>query len=78
MSPGDWQKLRSTRDQVLQGNPDLQAEYKQILKKMDGQQASLDAAMIKIDPSMAPLIAQFQNDRKVAASPAPIPPTPVK
>jgi len=74
MSPGDWQKLRSTRDQVLQSNPDLQAEYKQILKKMDGQQATLDDAMIKADPAVKPVIAKLvelrqKNGALAAAAP---------
>jgi len=70
MSPGDWQKLRSTRDQVLQSNPDLQAEYKQILKKMDAQQASLDDAMIKADPAVKPVVAKLVELRQKNGAPA--------
>jgi len=62
----------------MQSNPALLTGNKAIGDQMRDFQTKLDAAMIKIDPSIAPIIAQFQNDRKVAASPAPPPPSPVK
>jgi len=59
ISQSDFQKLRAARDAVLQANPDLAAEYKQIIKAMDEEQKELDAAMIKADPKVAPLVAKL-------------------
>jgi hypothetical protein len=48
----------------LQNNPDLAAEYKSLLAEMDEQQKALDAAMIKADPKVAPIVAKLQELRK--------------
>ena len=60
MGASEWQKYRSARESVLQSTPSLQSEYKDILKAMDGQQAKLDAAMLKADPQLAPVISKLQ------------------
>jgi hypothetical protein len=62
--PSGWQKLRSVRDTTLQNNPDLAAEYKSLLGEMDQQQKDLDAAMIKADPKVAPIVAKLAELRK--------------
>ena len=62
--PSEWQELRSTRDTTLQSNPDLAAEYKSLLAEMDQQQKDLDAAMIKADPKVAPIVAKLEQLRK--------------
>jgi len=55
----EWQQLRAVRDATLQANPDLAAEYKQLVAEMQAQQAKFDAAMIKADPKVAPLVAKL-------------------
>jgi hypothetical protein len=56
MSPSQWPEFLSARQAALQANPDLETEHKQILKKMDAQQTKLDAAVIKADPKIKPVI----------------------
>ena len=58
------QELRSVRDTTLQNNPDLASEYKSLLAEMDQQQKDLDAAMIKADPKVAPVVAKLEELRK--------------
>jgi hypothetical protein len=62
--PSEWQELRSVRDTTLQNNPDLAAEYKSLLAEMDQQQKDLDAAMIKADAKVAPIVAKLEQLRK--------------
>jgi len=62
--PSEWQELRSVRDTTLQNNPDLASEYKSLLAEMDQQQKDLDAAMIKADPKVAPVVAKLEELRK--------------
>jgi hypothetical protein len=73
VSPSEFQQLRAAREAALQANPDLAAEYKQIINDMQIQQAKFDAAMIKADPKVAPIVAKLVALRQLngghAASP---------
>ena len=62
--PREWMELRSVKDTTLQNNPDLAAEYKSLLAEMDAQQKALEAAMIKADPKVAPIMAKLDQIRK--------------
>jgi len=64
----DWEQLRAARLTALQTNPDLAAEYKHLMDEMKAQQAKFDAAMIKADPKVAPLVAKLValRDRTMA------------
>jgi hypothetical protein len=62
--PSEWQELRSARDTTLQNNPELADEYKSLLAEMDQQEKDLDAAMIKADPKVAPIVAKLEQMRK--------------
>jgi len=77
ISPDDWQQLRIARESVLRNNPDLAAEYKQIMDEMQAQQTKLDAAIIKADPKAAPIVAKLvalrQRNEAAAAAATPIP-----
>ena len=44
---------------MLQANPDLAAEYKQIIDDMQAEQAKFDAAIIKVDPKAASIVAKL-------------------
>ena len=59
MARDEWQKYRSAREKALQDTPALQAEYQDILKGMDAQQGKLDAAMLKADPKLGPVLAKL-------------------
>ena len=62
--PKEWQELRLVRETTLQSNPDLAAEYKSLLAEMDEQQKEMDAAMMKVDPKVAPIVAKLEQLRK--------------
>ncbi len=70
MASSEWQTYHSAREAVLASNPALEAEYKQILQEMDGQQAKLDAAMVKADPKSGPMIAKLEALRARNGVPA--------
>lgn len=65
----EWQELRSARETTLKNNPDLAAEYKALLAEMDEQQKKMDAAMIKADPKVAPIVAKLEAMRKHSSVP---------
>ena len=65
----DWQKYHAAREKALQENPDLAAEYKELLGEVADQQAKVDAAMIKADPKVVPIIAKLAEIRKHNAPP---------
>jgi len=73
ISQSDFQQLRAARNAVMQANPDLAVEYKEIINEMQAQQTKLDAAMIKADPKVAAIIAKLVELRQRNASPAPAP-----
>jgi CHASE3 domain sensor protein len=64
LAVNEWQELRSVRETTLKNNPDLAAEYKALLAEMDEQQKDLEAAMIKADPKVAPIVAKLEALRK--------------
>ncbi len=48
------------QQKVLQDNPTLMAEYKEILSEFDAQRGKLNDAMIKTDPKVAPIVARLE------------------
>jgi hypothetical protein len=60
----DLRRFRSAREAALSQNPDLAAEYKEIISEIENQQQKLDAAMIKADPAVAPIIVKLKIIRK--------------
>ena len=57
LSPEERQELMSARKAAMDANPDLAAEQKALQEK-------INAAMIKADPKVAPLIAKMDAARK--------------
>jgi hypothetical protein len=62
--PSDVQQLQTVREATLQANPDLAAEYKGIVDEMQAQQAKIEAAMVKADPKVAPIVAKLAAMRQ--------------
>jgi hypothetical protein len=56
--------LHQAHDAALQANPDLAAQEKQLREQTDALHKQIEAAMVKIDPNVAPLIAKMDADRK--------------
>jgi len=59
----DFQRLRAARDAVFQANPGLQAKNAKLIEEMRALQDKIDAAMIKADPTIAPLLSRFEGGR---------------
>ncbi len=64
----DWKKIHVARDHALQVNPDLKKEYDGLIEEMAQQQQQLDAAMLKIDPTVAPILKKINSERIAATT----------
>ena len=73
MTSREWVTFREAREKALRANPALQSEYRDILRRAESQEASLDAAMVKADPKMAPLVAQLTALRALNSAPQTFP-----
>lgn len=71
ISPEEFQRLRAAREAALQANPDLAAEQGKINSEMQAQLAKLDAAAIKADPKVAPIMAKLAALRQLGRPHAP-------
>jgi len=65
------QEYRAAREQVLKENPDLAAEYQELMTENEKQARDLDAAMIKADPKVASILAKINLQRRSSLPPAP-------
>ena len=68
------EELKTAHDAALQANPDLAAQEKQLRQQMDALHKQINAAMIKIDPNVAPLIAKLEASRPRHEGPGGPPP----
>ena len=69
LTPEDLQELRTARVQAMKSNPELVANAKRIADQMRAFEDKLDAAMIKADPNVSPLIAKFEGGHKAPGAP---------
>jgi len=56
--PYEWQEFRLERRVVVLNTPSLLAAEKKLSADMKAQQAKVEAAMIKIDPKVQPILAK--------------------
>jgi hypothetical protein len=63
LTPADWQELRIAKQAALKANPNLVMESEQLTQKMRAFQEKLDAAIIKEDPTVAPIISKLEASR---------------
>ena len=59
ITPQEWQRLNAARTAALKANPALMQKGAEISAKMHAFQQKLDAAIIKADPTIAPLLAKL-------------------
>ena len=57
LTPEDRQELMAARQEAMQANPDLADQMKALQQK-------INAAMIKADPKVAPIIAKVEAARQ--------------
>jgi len=74
ITPDEWQELRAAHSAALQANPDLVAEHTKLLARMRTLEDKINAAMIKSDPTIAPIIARFEANRPRPTTPPATPP----
>jgi len=81
ITPAEWQELSAARTAAFQANPDLAAENRKLSEKMRALMDKINAAMVKADPTIGPIIAKLEANRPHPGAPAstlPSPPPPAK
>jgi hypothetical protein len=73
ITPDEWQELRAARSAALQANPDFVKKHNKLLERLRTLEDKLDAAMIKADPAIAPMIAKFEANRTHPGAPVSAP-----
>lgn len=63
-SLADLQDYRATREKTLRDNPDLAAEYRDLLTRIDQQQQVVEAAMLKADLALKPTVTKLAAARE--------------
>jgi hypothetical protein len=74
LSPDEWQELRMARMAALKANPELITKAVQLSEKLRQFEQKLNAAMLKTDPNIAPVLAKFAANRLAAPHSIPQPP----
>ncbi|MEO6846543.1 MAG: hypothetical protein ABI443_04065 [Chthoniobacterales bacterium] len=59
--PKEWASFRLERTVFLRSNPKLVAQSHAINQQIKAQQAKVEAAMVKADPKVAPLLAKVNG-----------------
>lgn len=52
-------EIRKNQAETMQADPNLQTEWDDLKKKMTAHRQDIDAAMVKLDPTIAPILAKF-------------------
>ena len=76
-------ELHEARSAAIRAHPELIADMQKLMEKSRVLEARINAAMIKADPGIAPLIAKVEARRNrqpegMSPSPSPANPPPVK
>jgi hypothetical protein len=76
-------ELHTARSAAINAHPDLITENQMLMERMHALNDKINAAMIKIDPGVAPIIAKVEANRNrrapgMAATPPPANPPPAK
>ena len=75
LSASEWQELRSARMAALKNNPALLGKASQLKEKIAAFDQKLHSAMLKTDPTIAPILAKFSGDwGQSTHAVAPLPP----
>ena len=53
------EELRIARQKAFEENPELATEYQQLLQESAKHEEKIEAAMVSVDPQMAPLVAKL-------------------
>ncbi len=58
MTDTEWTEYRLERVATLRANPELASEARQLAADTETQARAVEAAMVKVDPSVAPILAK--------------------
>ncbi len=61
MPKEDMDKLKAAHDAALQANPDLAAQEKALHEQMEALHQKIKDAMLKTDPSIAPILEKMEK-----------------
>ena len=83
ITPDELMELHTARSAAINAHPDLIAETQKLMERMHALNGQINAAMIKIDPGVAPIIAKVEANRNrrsqgMPATPPPANPPPAK
>lgn len=56
----EWKELRDARAAAIKAHPELLQENTELIEKIRAFEAKLNAAMIKANPSIAPLMVKYK------------------
>jgi hypothetical protein len=68
LSPQEWEELNAARAKALKANPDLIVKARALALKMRAFQEKVNAAILKEDPRIAPILDQHNH-----INPSPVP-----
>jgi hypothetical protein len=69
ISPEEWKELIAARSAAFKADPDLVAGSQSLSEKMRAFDEKLTAAMVKTDPTIAPILAKFEAMRHPPGAP---------
>lgn len=72
LTPDELAKLRAVHATVMINNADLQKEIAAAMKAMDDARMDIEKAMVKQDPSVAPLLKKIHSSRLPTGPPPPV------
>ena len=59
LTQAESQKIRQAQSRAMQADPSLQSQWDDLTKKMTAHQRDVDAAMLKLDPTVASILAKL-------------------
>ena len=67
LSMAERKQLKAAHDEALKSDPTIHKQWEEATQKMDEFHKALHAAMIKVDPTVEPLIQKMQRHRNGSA-----------
>lgn len=74
LTKDEWTQLKKDREAVFAANPDLKTEEENLHEQMHQHMDKVDAAILKQDPSAAPILAKLKEHHHHGPPPGDGPP----
>jgi FtsZ-binding cell division protein ZapB len=59
LTQAESHEIRQAQSRAMQADPDLQSQWDDLTEKMTAHQRAVDAAMLKLDPAVASILAKL-------------------